>query len=136
MDIIKLLQKIIIETINAGKPCDLRYATVNSLSPLTITLEAVQLVITAPAVTMMETLKELAIDDFAHKHSYKDDNGEEEIDKETGEALTEIQCYLGGVGLGKNSQGKIIIRKGIAVGDKVVVIRANGGQEYLIIGRV
>ena len=128
MDTIKLLQKIIIGTINASKPCDIRYATISNLNPLSITLESVQLVISAPAVKMMENLKELAIDDFTHNHVYGDGGT-------TQDALANIQCYLGGVALGKNPQGKIIIRKGIAIGDKVVVIRANGGQEYLIIGR-
>ena len=137
MNFIKMLQNIILETIKASHPCDIRYATINSINPLSITLQNVQLVINAPVVTMLDSLKELTIDDVEHDHTYYDSDTEGSSEtKTTDKALTNIQCYLGGVGLGKTTDNKIIIRKGLAVGDKVAVIRANGGQQYLIIGRV
>ena len=132
-----MLQNIILETIKASHPCDIRYATINSINPLSITLQNVQLVINAPVVTMLDSLKELTIDDVEHDHTYYDSDTEgSSKTRTTDKALTNIQCYLGGVGLGKTTDNKIIIRKGLAVGDKVAVIRANGGQQYLIIGRV
>lgn len=140
MDTIRQLQNIIIETIKSQKPCDIRYATIKSLDPLSITLENVQLVIESPAVEMIESCKELTIDDVKHNHSYYDsDTGEGSsgsATRTTDDALININCYLNGEALGKTQDGKIIIRKGLAVGDKVAVIRANGGQQYLIIGRV
>ena len=140
MDTIRQLQNIIIETIKAQKPCDIRYATIKSIEPLSITLENVQLVIESPAVEMIESCKELTIDDFKHNHSYYDsDTGEGasgSATRTTDDALININCYLNGEALGKTQDGKIIIRKGLAVGDKVAVIRANGGQQYLIMGRV
>lgn len=137
MDIIKLLQNIILETIKASNPCDIRYATINSVNPLSITLQNVQLVINAPAVEMLECLKELTIDDIEHDHTYYDSDTEGTSETRiTDKSLSNIQCYLGGIAQGKTTENKIIIRKGLAVGDKVAVIRANGGQQYLIIGRV
>ena len=135
-----MLQNIILQTIKASHPCDIRYATINSVSPLSITLQNVQLVINAPAVEMLECLKELTIDNVEHDHSYYDsDTGEGSSGSETrttDKSLSNIQCYLGEIAQGYTSDNKIIIRKGLSVGDKVAVIRAYGGQQYLIIGRV
>ena len=140
MDAIRKLQNIIVETIKAQNPCDIRYATIKNLDPLTIILESVQLIVEAPAVDMLESCKELAMDDVKHNHSYYDsDTGEGasgSATRITDDALININCYLNGEALGKTKDGKIIIRKGLAVGNKVAVIKANGGQQYLIIGRV
>ena len=136
-EIIKTIQKIVLDVIKASKPCDIRYATIDKLEPLSITLQNVQLTITEPNVSSLESTNELTIDDVIHKHTYTDDAGEgESSTKETENALNNIQTYLNKVGQGKTEDGKIIIRKGLQVGDKVAVIRANGGQDYLIIGRV
>lgn len=139
MDTIKQLQKIILETIKASRPCDVRYATITKLNPLTITLQNTQLIIEAPAVTQLECTKELTMDNPEHTHQYFDsdtgDGASGSQTRQTEKALSNFQCYLGGQALGKTQDGKIIIRKGLATGDKVAVIRVSGGQEYLIIGR-
>ena len=140
MDNIKLLQKIIKDTLNALKPTDIRFATITSLKPLTITLESVQLSITEPSVVALESTKELVIDNVEHDHQYYDsdtsDGASRSQTRIIQKALTNIQCYLGGVALGKDANNRIIIRKGLAANDKVAVIRAGGGQTYLIIGRI
>lgn len=136
MNTMQQMQKIIAETVKASKPCDIRYATISSVNPLSITLQNVQLTIESVAVTQLENTKELTIDSLEHLHQYTDTSDSGTENKETEKALSEIQCYLNGTGLGKTQDGKIILRKGLAVGDKVAVIRANGGQDYLILGRV
>lgn len=109
MNLVKLIQGIVLETVKASSPMDVRYATVKSLSPLTIVLQNNLLEVKSPVVSMCESLTEKKITVKWH------DTTDSGVD---------------------NFEDDYVVRDGIAVGDKVVTLRFNSGQHYLIIDKV
>ncbi len=96
MELIERLQSIIIDTVKAMDLLDTGYATVVSASPLTLKIQATQLIVTEPVAVLTDNVR--------HK------------------AVT-VQ--------GEN----IVINPGLRAGDKVLVMKANAGQNYIVISK-
>lgn len=97
MELLERLQSIIIDTVKAMDLLDTGYATVVSASPLTLRIQATQLIVTEPVAVLTDNVR------------YK--------------AVT-VQ--------GEN----VVINPGLRAGDKVLVMKANSGQNYIVISKV
>lgn len=97
MELIERLKSIINDTVKAMDLLDTGYATVESVSPLTLRIQATQLVVTEPVAVLTDALRYHA---------------------------ATVQGEL------------VIINPGIKPGDKVLVLKANAGQNYIAISKV
>lgn len=97
MELIERLKSIINDTVKAMDLLDTGYATVESVSPLTLRIQATQLVVTEPVAVLTDALRYRAVT---------------------------VQGEL------------VIINPGIKPGDKVLVLKANAGQNYIAISKV
>lgn len=96
MELIERLQSIIIDTTKAMDLLDTGYATVISVSPLTLCIEATRLNITEPVAVLTNNVRYRAVT----------------VQGET-----------------------VVINKGLEPGDKVLVLKANAGQNYIVISK-
>lgn len=101
------------EAVEAGKPVNILFGEVTNSDPLEVNVDQ-RFTIDADFLIVPESLTRYEVD-LKHDHAYTDDGAS----GTTGEALTE----------------KIVIRRGLEVGDKVILLRMQGGQRYLIVDR-
>lgn len=118
----KALKMAAIQAMEAGKPADIYFGKVISVAPLKIlvdqkmTLGELQLVL-CRNVTDFQT--EVTVD---WQSEYKSGGGGDAAFSSHNHAV-----------LGRK---KIIIHNGLVVGDKVVLIREQGGQKYIVVDRI
>lgn len=97
MELIERLKSIIHDTVKAMDLLDTGYATVVSVSPLTLKIQATQLTVTEPVAVLTDNLRYRAV----------------------------------------TVQGEsVVINPGIKPGDKVLVLKANAGQNYIAMSKV
>lgn len=97
MELIERLKSIINDTVKAMDLLDTGYATIVSVSPLTLRIQATQLVVTEPVAVLTDNLRYRAVT----------------VQGET-----------------------VVINPGLKAGDKVLVLKANAGQNYIVISKV
>ncbi|AWP28705.1 DUF2577 domain-containing protein [Paenibacillus sp. Cedars] len=107
LDIIK---RAAVEAVVASNPVAIQFGTVVSLSPLEVRLDQ-RLTLPEAFLIVPESLTRYEID-LSHVHKL---SGSPDTEK----ALTD----------------KIVIRKGLAVGDAVILLRVQGGQKYLVLDK-
>jgi hypothetical protein len=115
MAMIDVMKRIAIEAVSASDPTAIMYGEVTSSNPLEINIDQ-RFTVTSDLLVVTESLVHFEIN-LHHKHAY-DDSGEE---KETEYALPEEP---------------IVIRRGLEVGDKVLLLRVQGGQNYVVMDRL
>lgn len=97
MELIERLKSIINDTVKAMDLLDTGYATVVSTTPLTLKIQATQLIVAEPVAVLTDSLRYRAVT----------------VQGET-----------------------VIINPGIKAGDKVLVLKANYGQNYIAMSKV
>lgn len=97
MELIEILKSIINDTVKAMDLLDTGYATVVSISPLTLKIQATQLTVIEPVAFLTDNLRYKTVT----------------VQGET-----------------------VVINPGLKAGDKVLVMKANSGQNYIVISKV
>ncbi|MGG3278856.1 DUF2577 domain-containing protein [Paenibacillus solani] len=116
LDIIK---KAAMDALGSSNPVAIRIGTVESLSPLEISLDQ-RLTLSEAFLIVPESLTRYEID-LHHTHEYSDDTGTGSSTKKTEPALP---------------AKPVVIRKGLLVGDTVILVRVQGGQQFVVIDKV
>ncbi|MCM3273653.1 DUF2577 domain-containing protein [Paenibacillus elgii] len=106
MSLLDLVKRAALDAVEAQKPVGILFGKVTKKSPLEVFVDQ-RFTLTEDFLILPEQLTELKID-LKHTHGG------------SGEALTE----------------PIVIRKGLEDGDRVILLRMQGGLNYLIIDRV
>jgi hypothetical protein len=114
MNIITIAKKAALDAMNASNPVAISFGKVINIDPLRIEVNQ-RMVLPKEVLVVPESLTRHEVD-LKHVHSYSDDGSQ----KTTGEALPD----------------KIIIRSGLQVGDKVLLLRVQGGQQYIVFDKV
>ena len=118
----------------AGHPTDLRTGTVTSASPLEITINTQMAPLKAPTLILTEAVVEKKIPVLEHTHGIHDTyTGGGSCDP----ALLESQilCQEHGQAL-PVEDGYIILNRALEVGDRVLLLRVENGQRFLVLSRV
>ena len=96
-EIIDSLRRVVETTVEAMDLLDLGYATVESISPLSLSIKKTNLKVTEPVAVMSDNVRYRSV----------------------------------------NVQGqRVVINPGLSVGDKVIFLKANAGQNYVVISKV
>lgn len=150
----------------AGQPTDLRTGTVTSTDPLEISINTAMAPLRREVLLLTESVVEKKIpvlthvhdtSGFAHthqistlSHSHQYSGGttqsaltssyttQESLSQDTftsDQRLSEITCYENGQPLPVEG-GYIILNRALAVGDRVLLLRVQNGQRYIVLSRV
>ena len=129
MELKDAIQQYIQQTQKATQPTEMQIGTVTSVSPLEITLDTNMAPLTEAVLYLTEPVVEKKIPVLEHTHTAPGGT--------TGAALlqSEIICDEHSTGLPVEG-GYIIFNEALAVGQKVLLMRVQGGQKFVIMSRV
>lgn len=120
-DILKEIQKLVLGVINAQKLSTVVYGTVLSVSPLEIQVDQ--------KLTLKEEQLKLTRAVMDYKVDMTVDHVTEVRSGGSGEASFEAHNH------DYKGRKKFLIHNGLIEGDRVTMIRAHGGQQFLIIDK-
>lgn len=113
-DLLDVIKKAGIQGVSAGNPVNILTGEVKSINPLSVSVDQ-RFILDADFLIIPESLTRYEID-LKHFHTYP-------IDTNTERTETAIN-------------DKIVIRSGLMTGNKVLLIRIQGGQKYVILDKV
>ena len=113
-ELLDIIKKAGIQGVGAGNPVNVLAGEVKSVNPITVLVDQ-RFILDADFLVVPESLTKYEID-LKHFHAYPADT----ISEKTATALN----------------NKIVIRPGLAAGNKVLLIRVQGGQKYVIFDKV
>lgn len=118
-DIIKMIKKAALDVINATKPTEVYFGTVKAINPLTIDVEQKNSLVDKENVDIVLTnnVKDHYVD-ITVNHTTEN----------TTCSVSHNHKYSG--------RKKILMHYGLQVGEKVILIRVQGGQKYIVVDRL
>lgn len=131
MNLAGVLHQMMQDSMGAAQLTDLKVGTVAAVDPLEITINSAMAPLQAGVLYLTAAVVEKKIPVLSHTHTYTDDGAS----STTGEALTSIVCLEGGQPL-PVEDGYIILNRGLQVGDKVLLLRVQQGQRFVVLSRV
>lgn len=129
-DLVRAIKKAAVEAVDAASPTEINYGKVIGVSPLKINVEQ-KMTLTDMQLVLTRNVKDYTInismdwtsENAIHDHSYTDDGSS---------LTTESNTH--------NHQIKgtkaITIHNALKVGEKVLLVREQGGQKYIVIDRI
>ena len=128
MNLVQVVQGIVRETMKAYQPAEMQIGTVTSASPLEITLDTTMQVLKQQVLYLSETVVEKKIPVLEHTHQAPGGTTQPAL------LQSEIICDEHGTGLGVKDNS-IIFNNALSVGDKVILMRVQNGQKFVILSR-
>lgn len=125
--LIDIMKRSALEAVEAGKPCDLRYGTVMSVSPLKIRVTS-QFIIPESMLIVPEYLT-----DYEIEVTIADDYGWDTKNRSGGSGESAFSAHNHDIGFERK---KIKIHGALKEEDKVVLLRQAGGQHFLVLDRL
>ena len=130
MDLKDVVYQMIDQKMKASQLSDLRTGTVTAVNPLEITINTAMAPLRASILLLTSAVIEKKIPVLQHNHTNPEGGN-------TGNALlqSEIMCYENGQPLPVEN-GYIILNRALEVGDKVILLRVQKGQKFIVLSRV
>lgn len=143
-------------TSKASQPCDLEVGTVTTVDPLSVTRDVAQAPLTEAVLILTESVVEKKIpildhihhiNTLGHSHTCPDGGTSTNLtgsyptltslvsDGANSDQTQNIICYEHGQPL-PIEDGYIILNRALEVGDKVLLLRVQKGQKFIILSRV
>lgn len=157
MELKDVLYQMMNDHQNATQPADLRVGTVTAVNPLEITINTSMAPLKAGILLLTEPVVEKKIPVLVHKHYIQTLShnhicpdgttttdltdrylGEDSLVSEGYDPVLQnenIICYEHGKPL-PIKDGYIILNRALEVGDKVILMRVQNGQKFIILSRV
>lgn len=116
------LREAVMQTVNAEKPADFLYGVVESESPLVIRIDQ-QETVTSEFLVLTDLVRDYSVD-ITVNHTTENSAG--------GSGDAEFASHNHGY----KGRKRITVHNGLHAGEKVIMMRQAGGQEYLVLSRV
>lgn len=133
--LIDIMKRASMDVMENSKPCDLRFGTVTSTSPLKVQITP-QFILPASTLIVPTHLTDYSVDvtmDWeSEPHTHTHGASIQDTYSGGGSITIDTATHTHSV-IGKKS---IIIHAALKVGDKVALIRQSGGQSYYILDRI
>lgn len=138
MELLDVLQQISQNNQAAMQPTELAVGTVTAVKPLEIVTDNQTAPLRQSVLYLTGAVVEKKVTSFAHSHSTTHNHIVTSATIEpAGECSTElagITCYENGKAL--PNDGFITLNRGLEVGDRVLLLRVQRGQKYVVLSRV
>lgn len=127
MELADVINTIVARNLGSAQLTDLRVGTVTNVSPLQIRLSVQMAPLEKSVLLLTSEVVEKKIPVLSHSHSYSEGT--------TGSALNGLACYENGKPL-PVQEGYIILNPGLKVGDRVLLLKVQRGQKFIVLSRV
>lgn len=121
--IIEIIKKAATDAVEAGKPCTVRYGTVKTINPLSIQITN-NFILPESVLIVPQYLTDYQMDITLHDWATQNRAG--------GSGHPAFASHNHDI-VGRK---RITVHAGLQVGDKVVLLRQNGGQFFLVLDRI
>lgn len=146
MNLVDALVMVSEGTAKASQPCDLEVGTVTTVNPLSITRDIAQAPLQQSVLILTENVIEKKIpilnhthiiNTLGHNHTYSGGNTSTDLTGSyvTLNSLTSVTCYENDQPL-PIENGYIILNRALEVGDKVLLLKVQKGQKFIILSRI
>lgn len=156
MNLVDALVMVSNEQNKASQPCDMEIGTVSSVKPLTVERDIAQAPLNEAVLILTESVIEKKIpilehihhiNSLGHSHSCPDGGTSTNLTGSyptlkslvskgaNGDQTQDIICYEHGKPL-PIKDGFIILNRALEVGDKVLMLRVQHGQKFIILSRI
>lgn len=156
MNLVDALVMVSNEQNKASQPCDMEIGTVSSVKPLTVERDIAQAPLNEAVLILTESVIEKKIpildhihhiNSLGHNHSCPDGGTSTDLtgsyptlkslvsEGANGDQTQAIICYEHGKQL-PIKDGFIILNRALEVGDKVLMLRVQHGQKFIILSRI
>ena len=130
--LVRCIKKICKETIEAEKPSGVYYGRVTSVSPLRIQVEQ-GLVLDRSQLVLTRNVTNHSVDmTVNHVTNLETEHTHEVQDTYTGGGTSSPTSHLHGY----TGRKRFLIHNGLVIGDRVILMRMQGGQRYVVIDRI
>ncbi len=142
--LVKILKKTAVEAMDATKPVNVCFGTVESVMPLQINVEQ-KMILGSAQLTLSRNVTDFSVDVTAdwQTESHAQTTGQEcQGETEPGgnpEHAHKFKMQGGGGGSHDHKisgKKKIILHNALAVGEIVILLRQQGGQKYIVLDRI
>jgi hypothetical protein len=122
-----VINTIVQRHLNSSQLTDLRVGTVVSTNPMRISISVQMAPLEKNVLMLTSEVVEKKIPVLSHSHSYSEGT--------TGESLEGLACYENGEAL-PVEDGYIILNPALKEGDRVLLLRVQRGQMFIVLSRV
>jgi hypothetical protein len=136
MELKDILQQMMQESMKSAQLADLQIGTVTAVNPLEIMISASMAPLRESVLYLTSSVVEKKIPVLGHIHTitvHDSYTGGGAADCDS--ALSNIVCYENGTAM-PVEKGYIIINRALAAGDKVLLLRVQSGQKFIVLSRV
>ena len=120
------LKMTALTAVEATQPCDMVIGTVTSINPLEIKTSASSPPLRSQVLYLTSAVVEKTMTTLSHNHTVNGDTTSTELQNvvvtENGTALP--------------NSGSITINRGLSVGDKVLMMKVQKGQKFIVLSRI
>lgn len=127
MTLAETLYQMMQENRLSGQPADLKTGTVTGTEPLEITTNPQMAPLRREVLYLTQAVVEKKIPVLAHTHTVGG--------AQTEQALGQVACLENGAAL-PVSDGYITLNRALAVGDRVLLLRVQNGQKFIVLSRI
>lgn len=129
---VDIIKRAATEAGDAAKPFALTYGVVTGTSPLTIQIDQ-KLELGPSQLLLTNAVREYSVDmTVDHWTEYETDHIHAVIDTYTGGGTSQPTSHRHGY----KGRKKFTVHLGLNVGEKVLLFRCQGGQQYIVLDRV
>lgn len=118
----KAIKRAAVEAVLAAKPVEICFGKVNNLSPLKILTEQ-KLLLGEAQLVLLRRVTEFPVEVTVDWDTKNESGG-------SGEAAFALHKHA------IAGKKKILVHQGLAVGDRVLLLRQQGGQKYIVVDRI
>ena len=130
---IEIIKRSAVEAVRAEKPCQIMFGTVTNISPLKIQVEQ-RLILTEKRLILTKAVLDHEVDIEVNHYTVNDDFLDTTHSHSNPDAgINSFDSHHKHQYQGRK---KIKIFNGLQVGEKVILIRLQGGQRYVVLDRI
>ncbi len=127
-DFVRVIKKISLETFINSKPADILYGSILSVKPLKIFIDQ-KMILTEGFITVPKHLT-----DYEVEISFNDPDIKQKYT--TWDIGETIESSPSKISFKDKVKHKITVYNSLKVGEKVILLRQQGGQKYLVVDKV
>ena len=128
--LVKLVKQAAVEAVRAGAPMSGGYGYVTSTSPLEITVDQKKK-LTEAQLILTDAVRDYTVEMTVDHMTESVSHGHPVVDTYTGGGsainVDHAHPYKG--------RKKFMVHNGLKMGEKVILLRCDGGQQYIVLGR-